>query len=150
MRTKPEAMTIIVDIDGTLADITHRLHFVQKAPKNWKAFFNAMDRDTPIPSTVGVVQSMWTMGHRILITTGRPASYEPMTVGWLREHRIRYDHMFMRAAGDTRPDDVVKRDILRHIRRDYEPDLAIDDRDRVVDMWRQHGVPCWQVAPGGF
>ena len=29
-------------------------------------------------------------------------------------------------------------------------DLAFDDRDRVVAMWREEGVPCFQVAPGDF
>lgn len=35
-------MDIIFDIDGTLADCSHRLHWIQSKPKNWNAFFAGM------------------------------------------------------------------------------------------------------------
>ena len=30
------------------------------------------------------------------------------------------------------------------------PTLVFDDRDRVVAVWRKHGIRCCQVAPGDF
>lgn len=32
----------------------------------------------------------------------------------------------------------------------HRVDLAFEDRDRCVAMWREEGVPCYQVAPGDF
>ena len=38
---------IIFDMDGTLADVSHRKHFVENNPKNWEAFYKAMINDKP-------------------------------------------------------------------------------------------------------
>ena len=35
---------VIFDIDGTLADVSERIHHVRKKPKNWNAFFQGMER----------------------------------------------------------------------------------------------------------
>jgi len=57
----------------------------------------------------------------------------------------------MRADSDRRSDDIVKRELLARIRGDgFDPQLAIDDRKRVVDMWRSEGLICAQVAEGEF
>lgn len=75
---------------------------------------------------------------------------------WLKRYIFPNDHindipLYMRTAGDKRPDDVVKEELLAKIRADgYEPFLVFDDRQRVVDMWRRNGIQCCQVAPGDF
>lgn len=144
-------MDIIVDIDGTLADTTHRQHLVSTKPKNWKAYFLAMGRDAPIHQTITVVNTLHRSGHNIILVSGRPSDYIGLTFDWLKKHQVSTDELYMRSAGDMRPDDVVKRELLEAIRADgYDPELAIDDRDRVVAMWRREGIPCWQVAPGDF
>jgi uncharacterized HAD superfamily protein len=151
MDNRLDKMDVIVDIDGTLADASHRLHFIQTKPKNWKAFFAAMGKDEPIRETITVVNSLWNSGYRIVLASGRPENYRAITAGWLRYNRVYHDMLFMRGAGDKRPDDIVKRELLTSIRvHGFQPKLAIDDRDRVVEMWRSEGLRCWQVAPGDF
>jgi hypothetical protein len=57
----------------------------------------------------------------------------------------------MRSDKDRRADDIVKRELLARMRADqFNPALAIDDRRRVVDMWRAEGLVCAQVAEGDF
>ncbi len=58
----------------------------------------------------------------------------------------------MRKAGDYRDDVVVKREWLSEIEPPEFSRLTavFDDRDRVVQMWRDAGVPCFQVADGDF
>ena len=59
--------------------------------------------------------------------------------------------LYMRKEGDFRPDAKVKEELLNQIRSDgYEPILAFEDRQRVVDMWRRNGIQCCQVAPGDY
>jgi hypothetical protein len=59
--------------------------------------------------------------------------------------------LYMRPARDSRDDGIVKSELLDRIIADgYEPWLAIDDRDRVVEMWRARGLTCLQCAPGDF
>ena len=139
MKTK-EKPIVLVDIDGTLADVRHRLHHIRGARKNWKAFFEAMDRDTPIASTVAWVQSL-AENHEIIIVTGRPQQYRNRTLAWLKKNKIPFSDLFMRNDGDHRPDYEVKKEVL-----DCWPKqrikLVIEDRPPVHDMWLQQGIRC--------
>lgn len=63
---------IIFDMDGTLADINHRRHFVERKPKDWNSFYEGMIGDTPIQPVVMMAQLLKSAGHRIIIATGRP------------------------------------------------------------------------------
>ncbi len=151
-------MDIIVDIDGTLADCTHRLHFIQNKPKNWPAFFDACGDDKPIWPVVHMVRALWLGGdeqrNRLAFCSGRPERTRRATTNWLGEHlglTESYIRLFMRADGDFRADDVVKLELLKAMRdQGHNPTLAIDDRKRVVDMWRAQGILCAQVADGEF
>jgi hypothetical protein len=59
--------------------------------------------------------------------------------------------LWMRPAGDYRDDSIIKSELLDQIlAAGYKPELVFDDRDRVVSMWREREIPCFQVAPGNF
>ena len=59
--------------------------------------------------------------------------------------------MLMRRTKDYRSDDIVKKEMLDEMRAiGYNPTLVFDDRDRVVKMWRENGLRCFQVAEGDF
>ena len=49
---------VIFDIDGTMADISERIHHVKKKPKNWNAFFQGMAQDKAIHAMVRVQYSL--------------------------------------------------------------------------------------------
>ena len=61
-----------------------------------------------------------------------------------------YDDLFMRMAGDKRPDYVVKKDILDNFIKISDVWFVLDDRKSVVDMWRKAGLRCLQVQEGDF
>ena len=135
---------VILDIDGTIADVRHRLHHI-KGPgkKNWKAFFEAMDRDTPIQPMIRKVHKL-EKEHDIIVVTGRPEHYRARTEEWLKAHGIRYLRLFMRPDGDHRPDYTVKEEVLREFKKGQIV-LAIDDRAPVCDMWEKNGIRCIRV-----
>lgn len=153
---------IIFDIDGTLADLKHRRHFISGAKKNYDAFFDAMEDDTPIASVCMLAEgiafltsdaSMLSHDYppdvAIFICSGRPDSHRRQTENWLDENVSRLynasEAVLMREAGDHRSDVVVKREMLAGIRgQGYEPLFVVDDRQRVVDMWREEGITCLQ------
>jgi uncharacterized HAD superfamily protein len=135
---------VIVDIDGTVADVRHRLHHI-KGPgkKNWKAFFEGMDRDKPLLEMLDHVRNL-SSKHRILIVTGRPEHYRTRTEAWLKKHGVKYERLYMRKSGDHRPDYESKSAVLHEI----DPKdivLAIDDRLPVCEMWEKHGIKCQLV-----
>ncbi len=144
-------MDIIFDIDGTLADITHRRHYVATKPKNWAAFEKAAHLDVPNEPIVKLARILANAGHTILLCSGRGEQQREATEIWLQQHNIPFDDLYMRPAGDYRPDDVVKGELLDRIIADgYNVELVFDDRSRVVKLWRSRGLTCCQVAEGDF
>lgn len=159
---------VVFDVDGTLANIEHRRHFVASKPKNWKAFSKGMKDDLPNHDIIWLMHLMFMNDVRILIASGRSDEDRQTTVEWLAKHNIVdlnsswsmsdftedgavYDKLYMRKEGDYRADDIVKSEILDQMREDgYEPFMAVDDRSKVVAMWRERGLRCLQCAPGDF
>jgi predicted kinase len=149
---------IICDLDGTLADCRHRLHHVLPgAKRDWNEFFAEMSADTVIRPVRDLLEMVGAADHEgydcaIVFSTGRPEDYRPQTDHWLYTHlphRAQGYRLYMRPANDTRPDHVVKREMLDRIRDDgYDPFIVIDDRPSVVAMWREAGLVCLQAAPG--
>lgn len=136
--TRPRA--IIVDLDGTLASSDWRVHHLEGHRKDWDAFFAGMDRDTPVPWVGELLRADHGDVTR-LVVTGRPADYREVCELWLDEHDLPYDELHMRREGDRRPDTVVKRSTYhRHIEPRYDVTLVVDDRPKVVEMWRSLGL----------
>lgn len=132
---------IIVDIDGTLA------HMGERSPYDGTRYHE----DTLDQFIHRIVKDYYHMGTRVLVTSGRDAKHRTETEDWLNKHKIPYDALIMRPEDDTRKDDVVKDELYeRHIADKYNVLFALDDRDRVVDMWRAKGIKCLQVQPGNF
>lgn len=142
---------VIFDMDGTLADCSHRRHHVASTPKNWAAFNAGAHLDTPNVPIVTLAKLFAASGYAIVICTGREADREDVTRAWMAEHGVPCDWLYMRQTKDYRADDVVKAELLEAIRADgFDPLLVVDDRDRVVAMWRAAGLTCLQCAPGDF
>lgn len=137
--------TVIVDMDGTLADVRHRIHHLEGKKKNWKSFFAHMHKDPPNPEILDMVLRL-AHDHQIVIVSGRPDHYQEVTEDWLRRYSVPYEEIHMRPSGDHRPDHVVKREILdRLLSTGKSIDLVIDDRPTVCDMWRSCGLKVHQV-----
>ena len=140
---------IIFDLDGTIADIDHRLHFVKKQPKDWVGFLDACPDDK-------LNQSVYEFYRRcnpaeVVICSGRNATHRGQTVDCLARHKITYNALMMRREKDYRPDVVIKLEMLTSIRNSrMHPIFAIDDRPSVVQMWRRNGIACFQVDDGSW
>lgn len=140
----------IFDIDGTLADGTHRLHHIQKTPKDWTAFFAECGEDKPINHMLDLAWQL--QNHaKIVYVSGRSEECRNQTIQWLAVNKAPHGPVYMRKAEDHQDDDKLKIEMLADIRADgYEPIMAFDDRNRVVRAWRDAGIPCLQVADGDF
>ncbi len=138
-------MFVIFDLDGTIADIRHRTHFVRRGARNWDAFFSACVDDVEYPHVVETFKAHLNAGHKVRIWSARSDVVRGETVKWLAAVGIDPGLLqHMRAEGDSTPDAVLKRHWLNQ--EHDKPDLVYDDRQRVVDMWRAEGIPCFQVV----
>lgn len=80
----------------------------------------------------------------IVILSGRPNVYLDKTVEWLKKNEIEYDSVY--CLGDKQnPDHELKRRWIGGISKDNVA-FVVDDRQKVVDMWREEGFVCLQCA----
>ncbi|MFF9042235.1 AAA family ATPase [Streptomyces sp. NPDC014892] len=133
---------VMCDIDGTLALRGDRGAYD----------FTRCEEDLLNVSVRGALRSFRSAdGDVIVLLSGRGEEHRSRTEAWLRAHDVPYDELWMRAAGDQRRDDVVKAELFdRHVRHRFAVRVSLDDRDRVVAVWRRMGLPTWQVNYGAF
>jgi len=145
-KVKPEA--VIVDVDGTLADVTQYRHHVLTRPKNFDAFHREAMEAPPIQSTLDWVLDEHEAGRTIFVVTARMETWREETTEWLNKYMpVTYAGPLMRKNKDYRPDFVIKREILEKIRTYYDVVGAIDDNPNVVQLWESEGIPT-TIVPG--
>ena len=146
--TKPPA--IICDLDGTLCNANSRKYLIEGKHKNWDKFYEMCDQDT-CHTHIAVIINRLAPIYKIILATGRVEKVRAKTIKWLDNFYIFYDALLMRPNGDFRPDEILKEEMLdRDILPYFSPQFALDDRNKVVAMWRRHDIPCLQVAEGDF
>lgn len=143
-------MFVVFDLDGTLADITHRLHHIKDGNRNWDTFHRDCVHDAVIPEMKKVFQSLRGAGCRIEVWSGRSDMVMFETQKWLFDHNLFPNLIRMRKHGDYTPDDELKESWLLSLDPAERPSLVFDDRQRIVDMWRRYNIRCCQVALGDF
>lgn len=150
MVKKPEKGYVLCDIDGTIADTTHRLHYLEGEKRDWKGFFSMMKWDPLRVQTYRILNDLHDKGYKIIFVSARPEDYREVTEWWLKNQvPLPYMTLIMRKSGDKRDDDVIKAEILQT----YFPDKSvihcvIDDRPRVIRMWKSHGLEVIDVGKG--
>lgn len=133
---------ILVDIDGTLA------HMDGRSP-----YDPTLYHTDKFDEVIGGLVDAWRdyTAAKVIVMSGRDEKYRDETETWLRDYGFMYDDIFMRPEGDTRNDAIVKNELFeKHIAGKYNVDFILDDRDRVVKMWRAKGLKVLQVADGDF
>jgi len=140
---------VIFDIDGTLADVSERLHHINKKPKDWDSFFKGIPQDKAIHSMVRLCNILYDSGIKIILCSGRSDQYRRETIEWLAQEGVNYHELRLRGGHDRRSDVIVKREMLTGMDRSRIL-FVVEDRSGVVEMWRSEGLVCLQCAPGEF
>jgi phosphoglycolate phosphatase-like HAD superfamily hydrolase len=133
---------VVFDIDGVLADVRHRLHHVERKPKDWDAFFAGMADDPPLPEGIELARNESAAGRDLAFLTGRSESYRQVTQDWLDRHEVPRGQLIMRPDGDYRPAKLFKPAALRRIASTRDVTYLVDDDLTVVETLRAAG---WQV-----
>ncbi len=147
----------IFDLDGTLANIEHRLHFIDKKRQggpDWDAFFLACVDDRHKSKVITTLRDLHLGGADIDVWSGRSDVAKEEAIKWLDDFGVYFAlrDFRMRQQGDHTPDHKLKEQWLEDMSPEERFRLVavFEDRQRVVDMWRANGVTCFQVAPGDF
>ena len=148
--------TIIFDLDGTLALVDKRRE-VSKLPDgkmNWDEWSNPSNikLDEPNEPVIKMAQLFAEDGFNIVIFSGRSDRTKYSTRSWLSQNKVPFNKLVMRPHETKNfvPDDILKKDMLDEYVDIDDVFLVVDDRDKVVKMWRSLGLPVFQVAYGDF
>jgi hypothetical protein len=140
----------VVDIDGVLADVRHRLHHLEGRRKDWDAFFAAAVDDDPLTEGIELANRL-AEGHTLVYLTGRPERCRDDTETWLRRHRLPAGQLVMRPEGDRRPARVTKLQLLGQLSAAGLVAVVVDDDPAVCAALRAAGWPVeqadWMTRP---
>jgi hypothetical protein len=128
----------IVDIDGVVADVRHRLKYVERQPKDWKRFFASAIDDEAHVEGLAVVERL-VADHEVVFLTGRPEHLRGDTVAWLDQHGLGGHPLVMRREGDRRPSARAKVGMLRELAAGRRVAIVIDDDPEVVAEMKRAG-----------
>jgi len=145
---------IVIDLDGTIADISHRVHLAQA--RLWDDFNALASEDALWGSTMNIIPFL-AKTYSCIIVTGRDEKWRVQTEKWLEDNGIAryFNAVLMRPSGNFDHDYKVKIELLEEHFSGKDGVLenvllALDDRDAVVEAYRNYGLECWQVRQGDY
>ncbi len=153
----------ICDIDGTISDLTHRLHFIRSTSSDhieqmefkpdWEAFHQHVIDDAPIWPIIYIIKALKQQAMAdVWFFTGRMEDCREDTTRWINHYMWNDPIIEMRPSGDYRTDVEIKQEMLDNMLYiDRKRLVAVfDDRERIVQMWRSNGIQCLQVKDGDY
>jgi len=140
-----DAAIAVVDLDGVLADVRHRLHHLERRPKDWDAFFAAAPADPPLAEGFAVVRELASR-HEVVYLSGRPERLRRSTEHWLDAHEAPPGRLVLRRDGDRRPARQLKVGELRRLQRTAPVAVLVDDDPAVCEAVRAAGFTVFQAS----
>lgn len=130
----------VFDIDGVLADVRHRLHFLERKPKDWAGFFAAAPKDPPLAEGLRLLREA-AADCDIAYVTGRPESCRADTLTWMRQHDLPGGELIMRSRRDRRPARAAKPELIQGLLNSRVLAVVVDDDLEVCDAYEALGLP---------
>ncbi len=141
---------VVFDLDGTLANVDHRVPLIKCESPDWDAFFKACPKDKPNKWCVKMIAAMAEFGLDVKIVSARSKVVMKETRAWIKKALRNecidpgwIELIMLRDVNDHTPDVDLKRAWLKEFGKDRIL-MVVDDRQRVVDMWRKEGLTCLQ------
>lgn len=131
-------MVAVIDIDGVVADVRHRLRHVTDRPKNWGAFFAGAADDPLLAQGAETVHRLAEV-YRVVYLSGRPEGLRQVTEEWFARHDLPPGRLVLRPPGDFRPARYFKVEQLRQLSETSTVVVLVDDDPRVLDAAREAG-----------
>lgn len=139
--TDPEPETLeqrsiaVVDIDGVLADVRHRLHFLEgrrSREKDWGGFFRAARKDPLLKVGYETVVKLAEV-YEIVYLSGRPEHCRRDTERWFDKHHLPEGELRLRPPRDMRPARLFKVEELHKLAQRAPVAVLVDDDVQVCE-----------------
>jgi hypothetical protein len=152
-------MFVVLDLDGTLADVSHRAHHVEKDPKDWDAFFrpDLVIKDTVVKDAARVLSKLLELRVDLVVLTGRNEDLRDTTMRWLFEAlniSLPESHLLMRPNGNMLTAAEYKKEQLLNFKQGLENRdaafIIIDDDVSAGTALSEFGIvlkapECWNI-----
>ena len=136
MNSRSEKLLVLCDIDGTVANNSHRQNLLHKF-SDWDAFFAKMGSDKPIKKIINDVKILKEEGKKIIFITGRPEKYRKLTQIWLDKYVLEDYSLIMRKDNDKRNKIEVKKELfLENINKNEVLCFFENDTD-LINLWKE-------------
>ena len=137
-------MVLIIDIDGTIAELTkEQKAFVKdKSGKTWDDdYYPYLPYQRPIRKNIRLVSELMRYSFQSFFVTGRNEKYRVPTMNWLSNYFVNYQALLMRYDGDFRPNHEIKKGEFEAIEKAYGPTsyLVFEDDLECRSMYKQQG-----------
>lgn len=135
---------VVMDLHGTLMNINS---IIQLIP-DWDEFHRASLKCPPNAPVVEFARRCQ-LHSEVIVVTGMPETLRLEVIGWLHTQGIHPEYLAMRPVMSVESDADLKPRLMEKILgRGWENRIlfAVEDRDKMVDAWRRHGVTCFQCA----
>lgn len=136
----------VIDIDGVLADVRHRLHHVHDRPKDWAAFFAAAPDDPPLDKGLETARRLAEVCD-VVYLSGRPEHCRQDTLDWFEKYDVPPGELILRRRGDYRPARVTKVETLDRLSERATVSVFVDDDPLVCEAARAAG---YDVLPADW
>jgi hypothetical protein len=145
--TSPDRpMVAVIDIDGVVADVRHRLSHVTGRLKDWAAFFAAAADDPLLAEGAETVRRLAEV-YDLVYLSGRPERLRAVTRTWLAGHDLPSGPLVLRPDRDLRPSRLFKVAELRRLSESRTVVVLVDDDPRVLEDARAAG---FDVLPANW
>jgi hypothetical protein len=141
-----QRLLAVVDIDGVLADVRHRLHHLRSRPKDWASFFAAAPDDPVLEQGLDTVRKLAEV-FDVVYVSGRPEHCRVDTESWFEQHGLPHGRLVLRPLGDRRPARLVKVETLDRLSRERQVAVLVEDDPMVLDAAREAG---YDVLPADW
>lgn len=135
---------ILFDIDGTVAK------HVARSPYD----YSRVKTDAVHQHIRKLINGYFDSGYAVFGFSGRPDidNVRQDTQEWLDLHKVRYHKLYMRPSDMLTDNDADVKQFLfdTYLRDNYNVEIMLDDRDRVVRRMRKLGLNVLQVNYGDF
>ncbi len=136
--SEPTRAIAVIDIDGVLADVRHRLGHLDKRPKDYRSFFREAVKDPALPQGLDTARRLAEV-YEVVYLSGRPEHLRRDTEAWFRKHDLPGGELHLRPRNDFRPARDFKVTMLRRFQERAPVAVLVDDDPGVLDAARQAG-----------
>jgi len=160
-------MILILDIDGTLSNLDHRAHWVEREKPDWDTFLSPelVAKDAPIEIAQKALPKILENTYYNYLVTGRNESLREVTEEWLAKHyKIGptgqdYLPLHMRPEGELSTSTEYKERAISKILYSLDTNsilaknhtvVIIDDDPHVLHSMQKFGITlkapeCWEL-----